>query len=460
MTFSIRVAARTEHQRIDGFGFCQAFARAHLLYGAEGLPPDGRREILDYLFHTTRGAGLSILRLGIGSGAGGAGQIRSIAPDSPGGPERPLVYDWDNYDAGQVWLAQQARQYGVRRFYANAWSAPGYMLDNGSDVGHGVVCGMPGARTSSGDWRPAYAEYLLQYVRFYRECGVEITDLGFVNEPDLLINEPGRVMTYPQMRLEPYQVVDFVKVIGPAIERSGLPVSLVACDAMTWARQALYTAAIESDPEAARWVGVHAGHNYAHAARWPLPTSRPTWMSEWDPDVDNHAGYWNGAWDGGDRTDGICLAEDVHDALTMANVAGYLYWFGTSTHGTRALVQLDGPHYRVSKRLWALGTYSRFIRPGAVRLGVSIFPAVATIKASAFRNHDGSTVIVVLSLATTATEAVLELDPPPPDEVAGRWLTDSQCSLTLVAVDRVSDGQVRVNLPARSLTAVVGALGR
>lgn len=455
MGLTIRVERGSTHQRIDGFGFCQAFQRASWLRGAHGLPAHRTREILDLLFDTERGAGFSILRLGIGSGAGGDGQMRSIAATAPDGPDQPLRYDWDGDDSGQVWLAQQAVRYGVRRFYATAWSAPGYMLHNGTDIGDGVVRGMPGTSPSLGDWRAAYAEYLLQYVRFYRECGVEITDLGFVNEPDLLFNEPDKVMTYPQMRLDPAQVVDFIKVIGPAIERSGLPLTLVACDAMMWTRQEEYTAAIEADPDAARWVGVHAGHNYVHPARRPLPTARPTWMSEWDPDVDNHTGPWTAAWDSGHRADGIRLAEDVHDALTMADIAGYLYWFGTSTGGTRALVQLDGADYQVSGRLWALATYSRFIRPGALRLGVSTSAATDTTKVSAFRNPDGSTVLAALNLATTGTDATVELTAPPGAAVVQRWLTDAEHPLSLMAAEPLDNAGARVSLPARSLTAVV-----
>jgi hypothetical protein len=42
---------------------------------------------------------------------------------------------------------------------------------------------------------------------------------------------------------------------------------------------------MEADPEAARWISIHTGHGYVEPARIPLPTTRATWLSEWQPDV-------------------------------------------------------------------------------------------------------------------------------------------------------------------------------
>jgi O-glycosyl hydrolase len=52
----------------------------------------------------------------------------------------------------------------VKIIYADAWSAPGYMKTNGNDANGGTLCGLSGARCSSGDWRQAYADYLVRYV--------------------------------------------------------------------------------------------------------------------------------------------------------------------------------------------------------------------------------------------------------------------------------------------------------
>lgn len=175
---TITVDLASQLQEMDGFGVSQAFNRAAEF---QAMDPDPRTQGLDYLFSTTTGAGLSIIRNRIGSG--GAGD--SILPTSPGSPDGTPDYDFDGDDEGQVWFSQQAISYGVSTIYADAWSAPGFMKTNRDETGGGYLCGVAGHDDcSSGDWRQPYADMLVQYVKFYAEVDVPITHLGFLNEPD------------------------------------------------------------------------------------------------------------------------------------------------------------------------------------------------------------------------------------------------------------------------------------
>jgi O-glycosyl hydrolase len=162
-TTTITVDLSKKYQRIDGFGTSQAFQRAVQM---SKLPEAEQRRALDILFSTTNGAGLSILRNGIGSSPDmSSDHMVSIAPKSPGSPDKPLNYAWDGSDNKQLWVSQEAvHTYGVKTIYADAWSAPGYMKTNGNDANGGTLCGLSGARCSSGDWRQAYADYLVKCV--------------------------------------------------------------------------------------------------------------------------------------------------------------------------------------------------------------------------------------------------------------------------------------------------------
>ncbi|MEU8145881.1 glycoside hydrolase [Nonomuraea sp. NPDC048901] len=377
---AITVRERVRHQHIDGFGISQAFRRNELV---KALGEGQRREILDLWFNRDKGAGLSILRLGIGSAPVGSpyDQMVSIQPEDPGGPDAPPKYVWDDKDNSQVWVAKAAKGYGVERFYADAWSAPAYMKDNGDDKNGGTL---------KPEWRQAYARYLVQYAKFYAREGIRITDLGFTNEPDW-------TATYASMRFTPQQAAEFVKVLGP-IAKGVKGLKVACCDSFGWTEAKAYTAAIEADPEARRWVKTHTGHTYASPVDGPLPTSGNTWMSEWNP----NGSTWDESWDDGSGYDGFTIAQAVHDALTLGNVSGYVYWLGASRGATRALLQIDeaAGTYHVSKRLWALAAYSRFIRPGAVRVDAAA--ADPALKVSAFRNPDGSQVVEVLNTGTAA----------------------------------------------------------
>jgi glucosylceramidase len=420
------------HQHIDGFGFSEAFGRSAVMHGSQGLSAQHQREVADLLLSPSSGAGLSILRLGIGSTAGS-----SIEPTDPGGPSATPKYVWNHDDQGQVWLAQQAKARGVSRFYADAWSAPGYMKTNGDESNGGTLCGLAGASCAGGDWRRAYADYLVQYTKFYVQEGIKVTDLGFTNEPDY-------TTAYSSMRLTPAQATEFAKVVGPAASAAGL--NLACCDATGWSKQRDYTAAITADAQADSQVKVHTGHSYSSAVTGPLPTTRKTWMSEWGPT----GSTWSESWDDGSASSGITVAQTVHTALTTGGVAGYLYWYGASTGATRALIQLDGDAYHVSKRLWAIAGYSRFVRPGAQRINAT--SGNSALRLTAFRNIDGSLVVVALNTASSAASMSYVLANT--GITAGSvtpYLTNSGNSMAAEAGIKISGGAFAATVPARSL---------
>jgi O-glycosyl hydrolase len=175
---SVSVDVGTTYQTMDGFGFSQAFGRANDLYN---LPSTQRTYALYLLFSTTAGAGFSILRVRIGSG----GASDSIEPTAPANPTATPAYAWDGNDTNQVWVAQQAKTYGVSMFYADAWSAPGFMKTNDDQNNGCYLCGVTGETCSSGSWLQAYANFLMQYIKDYASVGVGITEVGFLNEPEL-----------------------------------------------------------------------------------------------------------------------------------------------------------------------------------------------------------------------------------------------------------------------------------
>ena len=110
----------------------------------------------------------------------------------------------------------------MHQFFADAWGAPAFMKTNNSDINGGMLCGVPGATCATGDWRQAYANYLVQYAQDYRADGIRLGYLGFENEANLA---PG----YSGMVLSPAQTANFAGVVGPALARSGLATQLECC---------------------------------------------------------------------------------------------------------------------------------------------------------------------------------------------------------------------------------------
>jgi hypothetical protein len=84
----VTVNAGTTCQVIDGFGFGS---------GVENAPSAQQTQDLNYMFSTTEGAGMTILRNCIAADAGG-----TIEPNSPGSPSATPSYSAIGDDSSQV----------------------------------------------------------------------------------------------------------------------------------------------------------------------------------------------------------------------------------------------------------------------------------------------------------------------------------------------------------------------
>ena len=101
----------------------------------------------------------------------------------PATPAGPFHYrDPPKNDSCQLTLAQDALKYNPDLYlYADAWSAPGCFKTTGEEAGGGLICGVRRSNCTA-DWREAYADYLIQYVKYYQRHGIEASLLGAYNE--------------------------------------------------------------------------------------------------------------------------------------------------------------------------------------------------------------------------------------------------------------------------------------
>ncbi|CAK7224904.1 hypothetical protein SCUCBS95973_005677 [Sporothrix curviconia] len=246
-------------------------------------------ELVDLLFNETSGAGFTILRNDIGSSPNSTQDwMNTIEPVGPARPDERPTYVWDGQDAGQFWIAQQAARYGVKTFYAGAWSAPGFMKNNSNDAGGGYLCG-----------------------KFYKAAGIDITHLGFLNETDF-------TTAYASMRMTGAMAADFIKILQPVLAARGYAgqVKIACCDATGWATQRNMSRAILADAAAA-------------------PLVDNAWMTEYA----DLGGRWSTAWFSADAAarndtkatagDGLTWARNLHTGLTTGNLSAFLWWVAT-----------------------------------------------------------------------------------------------------------------------------------
>ena len=434
----------TTYQTMAGFGASEAFGEAATVMNASASV---QQQALSLLYSPTSGAGLTILRNEISADSGST--IEPTAPASPTATPAYASLASINQDAGQLWFAQQIKaDYGVSNVFADAWSAPPFMKTNDSADNGGAVCGLSGANCSSGDWRQAYANYLVQYAKDYAAAGDPLTYIGPENEANLSTS-------YDSMQLSPAQTAGFLDVLGPTLASSGLSTKLECCATEGWDYAQQYAAAIEADPTANADTSVFTSHGYTQAPASALSGwTKPAWQTEWSTFE-----TWDPAWDDGTDASGLTWAQHIYTGLTAAKLSAFLYWWGSTTPSengdNEGLIQINGSTVASSGRLWAFANYSRYVRPGAVRIAAT--SSNSAVDLTAFKNTDGSVAVVALNTAASADPITYSLSGTgtPNGATVTPYLTNASSDTAAQAASTVSGGAFTATIPARSLVTYV-----
>ncbi|KAI9709699.1 MAG: hypothetical protein M1820_003101 [Bogoriella megaspora] len=457
-TVSITVNSFVKYQEMIGGGCSGAFGVACDQFGRNGLSPANQQTVTETLFSENIG-GLSVLRNDIGSNSSSTdGSVFSILDQCPSSPNGTFSYKWDGNDTCQVELSKTALKYNPNLFvYADAWSAPGCMKNVGTDDDGGLLCGVRGsydnnaARNQSEssapsqckntDWRQAYVDYLLQYVKYYQQEGIKVSMLGAYNEPDF------NPVTYASMMSDGFQAKDLLEVLYPSAKKAFPDMKVACCDG-TGARQQRDILYELNKAGGGNLYDVATWHNYQSNPERPfnVVNGQPNLQTEWA----DGTGAWNANWDiTGQLAEGFQWALYIHNAMVNSDTSGYVHWWcSQQTNGDNALIRLQNNSYYVAARLWAFAGYFRFARPGAVR--VQADSNVEEVYVSAWVNTNGTVAVPVVNAARFAYEVSLDLQGLNVTRGTA-YLTDNAHNVTKVEEFAVIGGKFTRSVEARAM---------
>ena len=195
-----------------------------------------------------------------------------------------------------------------------------------------------------------------------------------------------------------------------------------------------------NDPATSNLVGVLAAHDYDYTVAPVNSGGKPLWETEVST-FDNFDGS---------MANGLYWAGQIHSFLTYAQVNAWHFWWligGTDNEGLTD--QFGNP----AKRMYVLGNYSRFIRPGYYRIGVSNNAATSV---SAYKDPDsGSFAIVAINANNTDLVQTFNLTGFTATNVTP-WITSATLSLASQPAVNVTNATFAYNLPAMSVVTLVG----
>ena len=250
------------------------------------------------------------------------------------------------------------------------------------------------------------------------------------------------------MQINGAQAAEFIEVLRPTLDASNLThVQINCCDTMGYGTMNSFLNQMRGVES---MMGVATGHSYTSSPNSPLNTQLRSWQTE---AADNN-GAWTSAWSqGGGAGEGMTLANNIHTAITAGNVSAYLYWIGAQDRPSNTnskMIRVANGKVEPSKRLWAMGNWSRFVRPGAVRVAAE----GGNVRTSAFVNVDGALAVQVIN---GGGEMAVSISVAGGDGYEGAsataWVTDNERDCDEIEVS--ADGGVSGSVPARSMVTFV-----
>lgn len=400
----ILVDPTQQFQAIDGFGGAFNESGWEVL-NRSNVTAAQRNAVLDQLFNPTSGAGFSLTRTAMGSNDFSPSHY-SYSYLSSGTDFPQANFSVAHDQSSLIPYIQAAQSHGAFRIMASPWTAPGWMKTNNSLIGGGSVI----APSTDPRYYQAYADYFAKYVQAYAAQGITINDVSIQNEPLNPAKFESTVFTAAQM-------AEFIgSYLGPtfASKNVGARIRGYEHNRDTWtypvdmlnnAATLPYVAGINFHPYECDF-----GQAYCDTANLGLfNATKPgysTWMSEHTdlgiPDATDYAG---------DERWGSELIDEM-----LAGEGAYIYWnmildqtggpFSSLSDAQEPLVIVNtsGASATVSymPKFYQLQHFSKFVRPGAYRIGTTGGANGDGIKSVAFKNPDGSEVLEVVNTSGSA----------------------------------------------------------
>ncbi|MBN2574888.1 MAG: hypothetical protein JXP73_10020, partial [Deltaproteobacteria bacterium] len=146
------------------------------------------------------------------------------------------------------------------------------------------------------------------------------------------------------------------------------------------------------------------------------------------------------------------LAETIHNDLTKPNLNAWHYWW-LYAGGCSGLFNTNTKVW--TKRFWIMGNFSRFVRPGYMRVSTS-GSAPSGVLITAYTNPaDGTVVVVAINKNGSAASLPLFVSGVVPCSITP-WVTNDAGSIVSGSPITVSNARFTASLAAKSVTTLVG----
>lgn len=406
----VKINPQNKAQKIDNFGAAGAWFTEGI---AKNWPAKNREQMAEWLFSkdfdangNPKGIGLSAWRFNIGGGTAEQGDSSGIT-DFRKRVECFLradgTYDWSK-QAGYVWFTKKAREYGVENLIAFSNTPPVQFTKNGR--------GYKTTKDYISNLKPEhygdYAGFLATVLKHFDQEGLHFNYISPVNEPQWdWYHAPGQGAKQEGSPWRNDEIAHVAKSLDSALTATGSTSKILLTEAAQL--DYLYTKTGNANQQTQAFFNPKSklaltglrnlppligGHSYftdkgdsariairRHVADTTAKYGVAFWQTEYSMLAD---GYREGKTGRIPAIDcALFLSKVIHDDLVYGHAAAWQLWNswepGNPDFDTRYYLIALNPANKeytngtitATKNLWALGHYSRFIRPGMHRLNIT-----------------------------------------------------------------------------------------
>lgn len=251
---------------------------------------------------------------------------------------------------------------------ATPWSPPAEMKTNNDLVG--------------GSLKPEsyedYANYLNDFAAYMAANGAALEAVGIQNEGDYQVSYESCDWTAAQVR-------DFVRDYGQLITNT----KVISPESFQFRHE--HTDLMLNDPQAEANVDIVGGHIYGTQVQdYPYPLAlekgKELWMTEHYTTSDRSGNLW---------PDALLVGKEIHNCMVIGQYSAYVWWYGKRYYGFIGDGEEGTSNGVVTKRGYVMANFSKFIRPGYIRIDADESPQT-DVSVSAYTG-DGKTVVVAIN---------------------------------------------------------------
>ncbi|MFT5055331.1 MAG: glucosylceramidase [Pseudoalteromonas distincta] len=420
----LRILPEEKFQIITGFGGSFTESSAHLL---NGLSPTKRKEVIDAYF-SDEGARYSLTRTHMNSCDFSVGQY-FYAPVADDMELDSFTIEEDLDDIIPMIKEAMATSTDGFKIISSPWTAPPWMKDNKHHVGGKLLP----------KYYKPWALFYSKYIDAYKAEGIDIWGFTVVNEPH------GNGNNWESMHFSPKEMTDFVReYLGPQLEKDGHDVKILGYDqnragikewvdemykdeasskyysgtAIHW-----YESTYEVFPEDLQYAHNKAPNKYLIETEGCVDSEVPKWKDDkwyWSKEAKDWGWDWASEEDKYLHPKYAPVNRYARDIIGCLNnwVDGWIDWnMVLDKQGgpnwfknwcvAPVLVDIETDEVYYTPIYYTMAHFSKFIRPGAVRIGMENDDK--DLQATAAQNPDGTIAIVVFNEGMTAKSFTLEL---------------------------------------------------